>query len=307
MLMRWMLVIVLLSGTVVAGEEPAPAPLTMATVMAAASEADWCDLDPETTLVMQMGSHRIVIELAPEFAPNHVANIVTLVREGYFDGLVMIRSQDNYVAQWGDAADGEDARDLGSAAAKVMAELDRESEGLAFTRLGNADVYAPEVGFSHGFPAGRDLITGRAWLAHCYGAVGVSRGAEADSGNGSSLYAVTGHAPRHLDRNITLVGRVVAGMEHLTMLPRGSGGLGFYVEGEKMAGIDWIRVAADLEPENRPALQVLRTDTDTFAALIEARRIRREEWFLHPVGQLELCTMPIPTRPAPTPSPVLSP
>jgi peptidylprolyl isomerase len=96
-------------------------------------------------------------------------------------------------------------------------------------------------------------------------------------------------------------------MEHLTMLPRGSGGLGFYVEGEKMAGIDWIRMAADLEPENRPALQVLRTDTDTFAALIEARRIRREEWFLHPVGQLELCTMPIPTRPAPTPSPVLSP
>jgi peptidylprolyl isomerase len=305
--MRWMLMIVLLSGAVVSGEELQAAPLTTATVMAAATDADWRNLDPETTLVMQMGTHRIVIELAPEFAPKHVANIATLVREGYFDGLAMIRSQDNYVAQWGDPAEGERARGFGDAETRVMAELDRPSDGLAFTRLGNDDVYAPEVGFSNGFPVGRDLVTGRAWLAHCYGAVGVARGAEADSGNGSSLYAVTGHAPRHLDRNITLVGRVVSGMEHLTTLPRGSGELGFYLDGESMAEIEWIRVAADLDPEDRPALQILRTDTETFAALIDARRVRQEEWFLHPVGQLELCSMPIPTRPPPDPVPAASP
>ena len=305
--MRWMLVIILLSGTVASSEEPATALRTTASVMAAASESDWRDLDPDTTLVLQMGSHRVVIELAPEFAPNNIANILTLVRGGYFDGLVMVRSQDNYVAQWGDPAEGEDARGFGEAKARVMAELDRDSTGLAFTRLGGDDVYAPEVGFSNGFPVGRDLIVGRAWLTHCYGAVGVGRGAEPDSGNGSSLYAVTGHAPRHLDRNITVVGRVVAGMEHLTTLPRGSGDLGFYVAGEDMAVIEWIKVAADLEPGDRPDLQILRTDTETFAALIEARRTRLEDWFLHPVGQLELCNMPILTRPRPKPDPASSP
>jgi len=298
--MRWMVILGLLLGTAVcSGEEAVPTARTVASVMAGSSDSDWRDLDPKRTLVMQLESNQVVIELAPDFAPNNVANILTLVRDGYFDGLFVIRSQDNYVAQWGDPAEGEHARSLGKAKVKVMAELERDIDDLQFTRLGGDDVYAPEVGFAGGFPVGRDLVSGRVWLAHCYGAVGVGRDNEPDSGNGSSLYAVTGHAPRHLDRNITVVGRVVAGMEHLTTLPRGSGELGFYVEGEDMAEVEWIKVAADLKPKDRPKVQVLRTDTATFMSLIEARRVRMEDWFLHPVGQLELCSMPIPTRTRP--------
>src|SRR5204862_22493 len=77
------------------------------------------------------------------------------------------------------------------------------------------DTYAPETGYAGDFPAARDPKAGRAWLTHCYGAVGAARGQSKDSGSGSSLYVVIGHAPRHLDRNVTLVGRVVKGMEVL--------------------------------------------------------------------------------------------
>src|SRR5579885_1958140 len=80
----------------------ATAPLTMAEVLAAAKPDDWHALDPENTLILEFARGRVVIELAPAFAPNHVANIKALVRERYFDGLVVERVQDDYVVQWGD-------------------------------------------------------------------------------------------------------------------------------------------------------------------------------------------------------------
>jgi peptidylprolyl isomerase len=152
------------------------------------------------------------------------------------------------------------------------------------------------VGFSGGFPAARDPGAGQAWLAHCYGMVGAGRGNEADSGNGSELYVVTGHAPRQLDRNIALVGRVVQGMELLSVLPRGAGPMGFYEQPSQHVPIMSVRVAADLPEAERVPLEVLRTDTATFAALVEARRNRRDDWYKVPAGYIDLCNVPLPAR-----------
>jgi peptidylprolyl isomerase len=124
-----------------------------------------------------------------------------------------------------------------------------------------------------------------------------------DSGGGTDLYVVTGHAPRHLDRNVTLLGRVVKGMEMLSVLPRGTGALGFYERPEQRIPVRSVRVAADVPPAERTPLEVLRTDTPAFAALIESRRNRREEWFDDPVGRIELCNVPLPVRPAEPPKP----
>ncbi len=88
----------------------------------------------------------------------------------------------------------------------------------------------------------------------------------ADSGGGTELYAVIGHAPRHLDRNVTLVGRVVKGIELFSVLPRGTGDLGFYEKPEQRVPIRSIRVAADVPESRRTPLEILRTDTPTFAA-----------------------------------------
>jgi peptidylprolyl isomerase len=278
---------------------PAAKPLTSAEILEQSAASDWRALDPENTLYLELASGRVVMELAPAFAPNHAANIRTLVREHYFDGLFVIRSQDNYVAQWGDAEeDPKKQRSTGSAQASLAGEFSRPATPeLPFTVLADGDVYAPEAGHSGGFPAARDPQAGTAWLAHCYGALGVSRGNTADSGSGAGLYVVTGHAPRHLDRNITLVGRVVKGMDLLSSLPRGTGPLGFYEKPSQYVPIKRMQVAADVPEHRRTNLELLRTDTPTFTAFVDARRNRREEWFLDPVGRIELCNVPLPVRP----------
>lgn len=280
------------AGVAVAAEPPAR-PLTMTEVLAASVPADWRPLDPANTLYLQLAAGRVVIELAPAFAPLHAANLRTLAHEHYFDGLAVLRSQDNFVVQWGDP-DGK--RPLGTAAGTVAPEFTVAARGLPFTRLPDADGYAPEVGFADGFPAGRDPRSGEAWLAHCYGTVGVGRGNEIDSGNGAELYVVIGNAPRQLDRNIAVAGRVVKGMELLSTLPRGTGAMGFYEKPEQYVPILSLRLAADVPTAEREKLEVIRTDTPTFERLVESRRNRRDDWYKVPAGHVELCNVPLAVR-----------
>jgi peptidylprolyl isomerase len=276
-----------------AGAPNAPKPLTTAEVLSASTPADWRTLDPAETLYLELPAGRVIIELAPEFAPHHVANIIALARGHYFDGLAVTRAQDNYVVQWGDA-DGK--KPVGEAQRTVAAEFERPLHGLSLTRLPDPDTYAPEVGFVGDFPAAADPAVGRAWAVHCYGMVGAGRDNDVDSGGGTELYVVIGQAPRHLDRNVTLVGRVVQGMELLSVLPRGTGALGFYEHPAERVPIKSISLASDVPAAQRSAVQVLRTDTPTFQAYIAARRNRLEEWFKVPAGRIDVCNVPLPVR-----------
>lgn len=273
--------------------EPPP-PGTMAAVLAAAGPAQWRRLDPAQTLYMQLPAGRVVIELAADFAPLHAANIKALVRERFFDGLTINRVQDNFVTQWGDA---DESRPLLHASRRLAAEFTRAWPAeLPFTALPDVDGFAPVTGFSNGFAMAGDPTSRRAWLAHCYGALGVGRDNAEDSGNGAELYVVIGHAPRQLDRNIALVGRVVKGMELLSSLPRGTGSLGFYERPDQRTPILSLRVAADLPELERTRLELLRTDSAAFKALIEARRNRRDDWYKVPAGHIDLCSVPLPVR-----------
>jgi len=205
--------------------------------------------------------------------------------------------------QWGDPnTDSPDkARKIVNAKKTLPAEFDRALDAkLPFTRLPDGDVYAPEVGLSGGLPVARDPKSGRMWLVHTYGMVGAGRDVPADSGGGTELYVVIGHAPRHLDRNVTLLGRVVQGMEFLSTFPRGTAPMGFYDKPEQRVSIKSIRVAADVPAAERTDLEILRTDTETFTRLIESRRTRREEWFQYAVGKIEIGNVPIPVRPVKT-------
>ena len=274
---------------------------TYAELLATATPADWRALDLENTLYMDLPTGRVVIELSATYAPAHAANIRALVREGYFDGLAILRSQDNYVVQWGDPeAENTDAgkpraMKLGkkSLAPEYTRPLDNK---LAFTRLPDIDGYAPQVGFSNGFPVGRNPETKQTWLAHCYGMVGAGRDNDDNSGSGAEMYVVTGHAPRHLDRNITLLGRVVQGMPLLSVLPRGTAPLGFYEKAEQRVPIQSIRIAADVPAAERTNLEVIRTDTRLFTSLVEALRNRGGTWYKLPAGHIELCNVPIAVR-----------
>lgn len=290
----------------VAAQAPAR-PTTMQQVLDASKPADWRALDPANTLYLDLPSGRVVIELAPAFAPLHVANIRKLVQAKYFDGLAILRVQDNFVTQWGDpnAEDKAKARSFGEASKTLAPEFERDiAKELPFTRLPDGDVYASEVGFTNGMPAARDSKSGKTWLAHCYGMLGAGRDNAPDSGNGAELYVVIGQSPRQLDRNIALVGRVVEGMERLSALPRGTGALGFYEKPQQRIAIRSVRLAADVPATDRTPLEVLRTDTPTFAALVESRRNRRDDWYKVPAGKIDLCSVPIPVRaPAMPPTP----
>jgi peptidylprolyl isomerase len=271
-------------------------PRTMADVIAASSSADWRSLDPQNTLYLELPTGRVVIELNPAFAPRHVANIKTLVHEHYFDATAIVRAQDNFVVQWSDPSN---TRPLGSAQKTLDAEFSRSANDLAFTVLPDPDSYAPEVGFVDGFPAAREARTHLAWLVHCYSMVGVGRDNDVDSGNGTELYVVIGQAPRQLDRNVALVGRVVAGMEQLSTLKRGTAALGYYEKPEERTVINSLRLAADVPEAQRSHLEIMRTDTHTFADLVESRRNRRDEWYKVPAGRIDVCNVPLVVRPRP--------
>ena len=296
-----LLVAAALPALAVAADE-AQKPRTTQELLDASQPSDWRTLDPANTLYLELDSGRVVIELAPGFAPEHVANIRTLAHEGYWNGMSINRSQDNFVVQWGDPAEeGQPRKPLGGAKAHLPAEFERDAAGLDFHALPDSDGWAAEVGFADGFPAARDPAEGKAWLAHCYGAVGAGRDMAADSSNGTELYVVDGQSPRQLDRNITLVGRVVEGMELLSVLPRGTGPLGFYEDPAQRVPIKAIRLAADVPEAERTRLQVLRSDTPLFDAVVETRRNRRDDWYKRPAGHIDLCNVTIPTREPPAP------
>jgi cyclophilin family peptidyl-prolyl cis-trans isomerase len=275
---------------------------SFAQILSESKRWEWRRPDPDNLLVMRLPSGRVVMELDPAYAPLHVANIRTLVRERYFDGLAIVRVQDDFVAQWDDpeADDGGDRRkirSLGRAKATPAPEFTRHiARSLPWVRLPDGDVYAPEVGFSDDFPAARDPAGNETWLVHCYGTLAVARDNAPDSGTGSALYVAIGQAPRRLDRNLTVVGRVVEGMDELSALPRGHGPLGFYAHPKDRTPILDIRVAADLPPAQRPNIEILRADSPTFQRLLEATRNRHDAFYATPPGKVDICAVPVPVR-----------
>ncbi len=286
-----------------AAEQDKPTP-TAKEILAKSTPAEWRSPDPKNLMVMQLPTGRVLIELAPDFTPLHAANIRTMAREQYFDDLAIIRVQDNFVTQWGDPNDDENGdkskvHSLGKASKTLPPEYTRKIDPkLEWTALPDGDVYAPEVGFSEGFPAARDPASGQMWLTHCYGMVGVARDVAPNSGSGSSLYAVIGQAPRRLDRNLAIAGRVIEGMPLLSGLTRGPEPMGFYADPAQRITIESVRLAADIPAKDRPAIEVLRTDSATFAALVDAKRNGRNAFYALPAGKVDLCSVDIPVRDA---------
>lgn len=270
-------------------------PATTAQVLESSRPTDWRRPDPENTLYLDLPAGRVIIELAPRFAPHHVANIKALVREKFFDGLPVARVQDNFVAQWGDV---DKTRMTGNALRKLPDErVVPGDKALPVVKLPDTDGYAAGTGWLDGFPVGFERKpAGPIWMTHCYGTLGVGREDWPDTGSGAELYMVIGQAPRQLDRNIVVVGRALRGMELLASLPRGTGALGFYEKPEQRTPIQRARIAADLAEAERTAIEVLRTDTPLFTRYVESRRNRRDAWYIHPAGHTDVCNISIPVR-----------
>lgn len=240
------------------------------------------------------GGRQVVIQLAPRMSPRHVANIRRLATTHWWDGTSINRVQDNYVVQWGDVTEKKvlPPNLLPTSAADYIVPLGTLPKTR--THFPYPDPYAASTMFVDGWPVATD---GRAtWLPHCYGYVGVGRNLAPDAGTGAELYAVIGQAPRQLDRNIAVVGRVVAGIAHLSSLPRGSGDLGFYANGEQPVPILSVRLASDLPQADRPHVQVMDTASAIFKSYLKLRANRQDDFYERPAGGVDLCNAPVPVR-----------
>lgn len=326
-------------GSPVAAQEAVETPPSPNEIVEQAIAEEWVTISPEDLLVMTLSpdaegnARKVVIQLMPKpFSQGWVENIRTLARAGWYDDITVNRVQDNYVVQWGDPNyDNPEAEGQAKALPEDLRVMD-ESEYTASKEFGTTtrqlrgywenyktsnnlddidvgrtshdrghkiidDAYAWRWAFFEGWPYATSPKN--AWPVHCYGMVGVGRGMSPDTGSGAELYTVIGHAPRHLDRNIALVGRIVEGMEHLSSLPRGSGELGFYTaeEAGKRTPILSVRVASDLPESEQPEFEYLSTEGETFARYAEARANRRDPFFIVPAGGADICNIPVPVRP----------
>ena len=274
-------------------------------IVAAAPADEWVAIESSDLMIMDLAPdskgkpRRVVIQLIPEpFSQGWVGNIRKLAAAKFWDGTSINRVQDNYVVQWGDATEKK-ALPEGLA---VVSEGDYEfPEGLKRSRALDPIFVPPSnifrwTSFHQGFPvAGVSTPdTASNWPIHCYGMVGVGRNLSPDTGSGAELYTVIGHAPRHLDRNIALVGRVIEGMEHMSSLPRGTGALGFYEKEEERVPILSVRLGN--EAKDVPAFEYLDTDSASFATYADARANRRDPFFNIPAGGADICNIPVPIR-----------
>jgi peptidylprolyl isomerase len=276
-------------------------------IVRSAPRTDWTVIPPDDLLVMELApdSHeqarRVVIQLMPApFSQGWVGNIRKLAAEHWWDGTSVNRVQDNYVVQWGDpdAEDAAKAKALPEGLATVPAtEYETPRDTLdAEERPGAGkswrDSYATYAEVVDGWPLASDANS--VWPVHCYGMVGVGRNMPPDTGSGAELYVVIGHAPRQLDRNIALVGRVIEGIEHLSSLPRGTGEIGFYQTAEERVPILSIRQGTEVA--DLPGYEYLSTGSASFASYADARANRRDEFFIRPAGSADICNVPVPVR-----------
>lgn len=264
-------------------------------IVAAAPPSAWNKIPSDDLLIVDLkGGGRIIVQLAPTFAPVHVANIRALAHARYWDGASVYRVQDDYVAQWGLNDSGKPWPK--GVSPKPPAEYQRSLKGLSIKSLGSQDPYAPAAGFAGGWPIAYSPKGGWANLAHCYGSVGVGRDYSPDTGTGGELYAVIGHGPRQLDRNIALVGRVIDGIDHLSSLSRGTGDLGFYKDKAQYVPIASIHLASEMEGAARPSYEVMDTQSPAFAAYLHLRANRHDAFYIHPAGGVDLCNVNVPVR-----------
>jgi len=267
----------------------------------------WNPLEPDNTVYLQLGEGTVVIELNPAFAPGTVKQFRTLLEEQFYRGLTFYRVIDGFVAQGGDESDVGTANDM--PALKREFEInwplkpeDKEEakdwQPMAGTLVQEDHMFAPYTGFIDGFAAARDeKKEGKAWLTHCPGTVAMARNTDPDTGS-TDFYIVIGQAPRYLDRNLTIFGRVVWGMDVVQRIKRGPTLENGMIEDDMdRTRIKRLRLASSVDENERLNIYIADTNSRGFKQSLKERRTRSDKFFHHkPPKVLDICQVPVPAR-----------
>ncbi|MEO1322240.1 MAG: peptidylprolyl isomerase [Pseudomonadota bacterium] len=257
----------------------------------------WRDVSPENLILIETRYGDIVVELNTDFAPNHANQFRQLVRDDVYNGIRFYRVIDAFVAQGG-LQDDEAIEPFPT----LENENDRPISDAKLVPLGNADLFAPIVGHIDGFAAGRSQSLEREWLLHCPGALAMARDTDPDSG--STEFYIVLDAQRYLDRNLTIFGRVIDGMQYVQKLKRGDRAVGNGVIQAPEVGDEILSmtVAADMAEAIRPKYQVQAMPSQAFEDAKTAKRVRDEDFFYRkPPEVLDICGFEVPVRRTPEP------
>jgi len=315
--MRLALAAALLALPAIVSAQDAAEPPTPGSIVAAAPASAWKPIDPADLLVIDLAPdaagkpRRVITQLVPRpFSQGWTDNIRVMAKAHWWDGTSVYRVVDNWVAQWGDVDETkplpEGLRTMTSG--EFVTPVQRDPQGVrdyVLTPEREEIVVSPFIdsyaipAFVAGWPVGLDQQDGAtAWPVHCYGSAGVARSVD-HMGSGSELYAVIGHAPRQLDQIIAVVGRVIEGIEHLSVLPRGTGDAGVYETAEERVPIVSVRLGNEVPEFPQPTFEYLDTSSETFADYLKVKANRSDSFYIAPAGGIDLCNVQPPIRRVP--------
>lgn len=269
---------------------PAPEPTPISTAEGFKGDT-WRKITPENLVLMQTQYGEIVIELNPEFAPGAVQRFQEMIKALAFNNKEFYRVIDGFVAQAG----------LNEQSAKwPPIEIEAEQPVLDsddFQRLGNPDIHADDVGFINGFATGMNDEASSKWLLHCPGAIAMARGQNPNSG-GTDFYIVL-DSQRYLDRNMSVFGRVISGMQYIQKLKRGDRNVanGVIQAPDKGDQIFSMKLVSELPENEQPHYEVMHSETPDFMNIINSQRVKMDPFFFNtPPQVVDICDVDIPVE-----------
>jgi peptidylprolyl isomerase len=266
----------------------------ISTGLSAATQPTWRELNPENTVFVEMSEGLVVIELNPVFAPDTVKQFKQLAGDRFYDGLGFYRVIDGFVAQGGDGSDLGELSNVPLVDAEFEIDWDEE---FSYMQVQSPDMFAPETGFIDGFAVARDPSRNKVWLTHCPGIVAMARNDDPDSSR-TDFYIVIGQAPRYLDRNMNIFGRVVYGMDVVQRIKRGPAADNGIIEDEaEISRIRKMQLLSEIPEEDRLNVYVMDTSDKGFKKLLKGRLNRKQKFFHNkPPKVLDVCQVPVAGR-----------
>jgi len=252
----------------------------------------WRVLDINNTVLLTLPQGKVVIELAPQFAPKNIAQFTRLIKKSFYNGEKFYRVIDGFVAQAGPKNGSEKDKSIALLAIENQWEA---GKNWSFTPVQTDDLFAKQTGFKQGFAVATD--NKNAWLTHCPGTLAMARGNKADSAS-SHFYFVIGQAPRYLDKMMTIVGRVVYGMEHIQAIQRTSVIAGEYaVDSRDFTAIIKMQIMADVPKAEQIIIEVENTESSLFIKRLAKSKIRNNAFFFEkPPAVLDVCQVTLRSR-----------
>jgi len=291
---------VALFGNACAAEETSTAVPTSTAVAGAtatgfvAPDDAWRTVDPENLLIIDTKYGDIGVELYPEIAPKHVAQIKELARSGFYNNVIFHRVIDGFMNQTGDGTNGDGTGD--SELPDIEAEFTfRRGADMPFTMVTAQKAGQGEIGVGYykalpiaSQPTAQAMFTKdnkvEAFGLHCKGVTSMARTSDPNSGN-SQFFLMRAKAA-HLDTQYSIWGVTVMGYDLLEKPVVGTIG---EVPGWIPDRMNEVDVAADLPEAERPTVQVLKTDSPAFSNWLKTQK---NEDGTYP----DICELPIPTR-----------